>query len=68
MLRKDSIWFAQKGAESSTEYFSLADFKNSKSKVSVYEKYLQGMFGAVPLESEFCFVHDGTPAVKKEDN
>lgn len=68
LLRKDSIWFAQKGVESSTEYFSLADFKNSKSKVSVYEKYLQGMYGAVPLESEFCFVHDGTPAVKKEEN
>ncbi len=68
LLRKDSIWFAQKGVESSTEYFSLADFKNTKSKISVYDKYLQGMFGAVPLESEFCFVHDGTPNVKKEEN
>lgn len=68
LLRKDSVWFAQKGTDNSTEYFSLADFKSTKGKVSVYDKYLQGMFGAVPLESEFYFVHDGTPAVKKEDN
>lgn len=67
LLRKDSVWFAQKGTESSTEYFSLADFKTSKSRITNYEKYLQGMFGAVPLESEFCFVHDGTPAVMKEE-
>lgn len=62
LLRKDSIWFAQKGPESATEYFSLADFRGAKGKLSNYDKYLQGMFGAVPLESEFCFVHDGTPA------
>ena len=68
LLRKDSIWFAQKGTDNATEYFSLADFKTSKAKVSVYDKYLQGMFGAVPLESEFYFVHDGTPAAKKEAN
>jgi hypothetical protein len=68
LLRKDSVWFAQKGTDNSTEYFSLADFKSTKGKISVYDKYLQGMFGAVPLESEFYFVHDGTPAVKKEDN
>lgn len=62
LLRKDSIWFAQKGPESATEYFSLADFRGAKGRLSNYDKYLQGMFGAVPLESEFCFVHDGTPA------
>lgn len=62
LLRKDSVWFAQKGPESATEYFSLADFRGAKGRLSNYDKYLQGMFGAVPLESEFCFVHDGTRA------
>lgn len=62
LLRKDSVWFAQKGEDSATEYFSLADFRGAKGRLSNYDKYLQGMFGAVPLESEFCFVHDGTPA------
>ena len=60
LLRKDSLWFAQKGADSATEYFSLADFKGGKGRISTYDRYLQGMFGAVPLESEFCFMHDGT--------
>lgn len=62
LMRKDSVWFAQKGEDSATEYFSLADFRGAKGRLSNYDKYLQGMFGAVPLESEFCFVHDGTPA------
>ncbi len=65
LLRKDSLWFAQKGPESATEYFSLSDFRGAKGRLSNYDKYLQGMFGAVPLESEFCFIHDGTP-VKEE--
>ncbi len=66
LLRKDSVWFAQKGADSATEYFSLSDFRGAKGRLSTYDKYLQGMFGAVPLESEFCFMHDGTP-IKKEN-
>ncbi len=65
-MRKDSVWFAQKGPESATEYFSLADFRSAKGRLTNYDKYLQGMFGAVPLESEFCFVHDGTPAKEEK--
>ncbi|GEM_PF-274857 len=66
LMRKDSVWFAQKGPESATEYFSLADFRSAKGRLTNYDKYLQGMFGAVPLESEFCFVHDGTPAKEEK--
>ena len=58
LLRRDGVWFAQKDHESSTEYFSLADFKASRGKASTREKYLQGAFGALPITSEFYFVND----------
>lgn len=58
LLRKDSVWFAEKGEDSSTEYVSLADFRGISNKVSVYDAYLQGVFGALPIESDFCFRDD----------
>lgn len=58
LLRRDGVWFAQKDHESSTVYFSLADFKASRGKASAREKYLQGAYGALPITSEFYFVND----------
>ena len=54
-MRKDAIWFAEKGEESSTVYTSLADYKGMKAKQGIYEGYLQGVFGALPIESDFYF-------------
>lgn len=61
LMRKDSIYFAEKGEDSSTEYVSLSDFKGASSKLNTYDAYLQGVFGAVPIESDFFFQD------KKED-
>ena len=58
LLRRDGVWFAQKDHESSTVYFSLADFKAARGKASTREKYLQGAYGALPITSEFYFVND----------
>ena len=55
LMRKDSIWFAEKGEESSTEFVSLSDFRGIKAKQSIYDGYLQGIFGALPIERDFCF-------------
>ncbi len=55
LMRKDSVWFAEKGEDSSTEFVALSDFRGLKSKVSIYDAYLQGVFGALPIESDFCF-------------
>ncbi len=55
LMRKDAIWFAEKGEESSTVYTSLADYKGMKAKQGIYEGYLQGVFGALPIESDFYF-------------
>ncbi len=71
LLRKDAVWFAQKDAESSTVFYSLSDFKG-RSKASYSARYMQGAFGALPVTSDFYFLHDGTPVedeafVKEEE-
>lgn len=60
VLRRDAIWFAQKDAQSATVYYSLADFKFSRSKKAMTEQfYLQGAYGSLPIMSEFVFTDDG---------
>ena len=66
LLRKDAIWFAQKDNESSTVFYSLSDFKG-RSRTTNYNRYLQGAFGALPVTSDFYFVHDGTPVDDVEE-
>jgi hypothetical protein len=58
LLRRDAVWFAQKDQESATVYYSLADFKYSRSKERTGQLYLNGSFGALPITSEFGFVDD----------
>ena len=38
-----------------------------RSRVSNYTRYLQGAFGALPMTSDFYFVHDGTPVSEKTE-
>ena len=61
LLRRDAVWFAQKDQESSTVYYSLSDFKGARGKVPTSQRYMQGVYGSLPITSEFYFVHDGTP-------
>jgi len=56
LLRRDGVYFAEKNSESATVYFSLANFKYSKSKDKTQSQYMNGAFGALPILSEFCFV------------
>ncbi len=67
LLRRDAVWFAQKDPESSTEYFSLSDFKGARSRIPTSQRYMQGVYGSLPITSEFYFVHDGTPASAAND-
>lgn len=46
-LRKDAIWFTEKGKDGSTSLFSLTDF-NFRKELSFYNAYKQGKFGAIP--------------------
>ncbi|NVO12354.1 MAG: ATP-binding protein [Bacteroidales bacterium] len=47
LLRKDAIWFTEKGADGATSLFSLSDF-NIRKELSFYNAYKQGKFGAIP--------------------
>lgn len=47
LLRKDAIWFTEKGDDGATSLFSLSDF-NIRKELSFYNAYKQGKFGAIP--------------------
>lgn len=56
LLRRDGVYFAEKNSESATVYFSLANFKYSRSKDKTQSQYMNGAFGSLPILSEFCFI------------
>ena len=47
LLRKDAIWFTEKNDYAVTDLYSLADF-NFRKKLSFYNAYKLGKFGAIP--------------------
>ncbi|MHC1779111.1 MAG: ATP/GTP-binding protein [Bacteroidales bacterium] len=52
LIRKDAVWFVEKGDDGSSKLYSLADF-NFRKELSYYNAYKQGKFGAIPnLEEE----------------
>jgi AAA15 family ATPase/GTPase len=56
LMRRDGIYFAEKNEKSETVYFSLAQFRYSRSRDLTSEQYMNGAFGALPLLSDFYFV------------
>ena len=57
LLRRDSIYFAEKDSIGSTVYYPLSNFRigaNAKTR-AMYES---GAFGALPITSEFRFVNE----------
>jgi AAA15 family ATPase/GTPase len=47
LLRRDQIWFTEKGDDGATRLFPLTDFRARKSE-NIQRGYLQGRYGAVP--------------------
>jgi len=47
IIRKDAVWFTDKGIDGVTTVFSLADF-NFRKELSYYNAYKHGKFGAIP--------------------
>lgn len=47
ILRKDAIWFTEKGADGATELYSMANF-NFRKELSFYNAYKIGKFGGIP--------------------
>jgi AAA15 family ATPase/GTPase len=48
VLRRDQIWFAEKGREGNTVLYPLTDIKTRQTD-NIEKGYLQGRFGAVPF-------------------
>lgn len=47
MLRKDAVWFTEKGKDGATDLYSMADF-NFRKELSFYNAYKIGKFGGIP--------------------
>jgi len=47
VLRRDQIWFTEKGSDGATRLFPLTDFRARKYE-NLERGYLQGRYGAVP--------------------
>lgn len=52
-FRKDQILFVNKRDDSSTDLYSLFDYKDFREKMDLEKAYLQGRFDAVPYINEF---------------
>ncbi len=48
VLRRDQIWFTEKGSDASSHLFALSDFKPRRQE-SLENGYLQGRYGAIPF-------------------
>lgn len=51
LLRRDQIWFTEKGADQASRLFPLTDFSPRKGQ-AIEKGYLEGRFGAVPILGE----------------
>jgi AAA15 family ATPase/GTPase len=49
LFRKDEIWFVEKNKNLSTQFTSLAEFKDIREDLVISKGYLQGRFGAIPF-------------------
>ncbi len=49
LFRKDEIWFVEKNKNLSTQFTSLAEFKDVREDLVISKGYLQGRFGAIPF-------------------
>ncbi|HJJ36577.1 MAG TPA: ATP-binding protein [Methanocorpusculum sp.] len=53
LLRRDEIWFTEKGADGETSLYSLVDFKGEngdkiRNDENILKNYLKGKYGAIP--------------------
>ncbi len=54
ILRRDQIWFTEKGSDLSTNLTPLTDFHARKDE-AIQDRYLKGCYGAVPFTNDILF-------------
>jgi hypothetical protein len=58
LLRRDEIWFAEKGRDGATVVFPLTDIR-TKNTDNIERGYIQGRFGAIPfIQAPSVLIHD----------
>ena len=55
VLRRDQIWFTEKGSDASSHLFALSDFKPRRQE-NLQNGYLQGRYGAIPFINPDAFL------------
>jgi len=55
IFRRDQIWFSEKNKFSSTEIYSLVEFKGVRASEDFEKQYIQGKYGAIPYIDKFEF-------------
>ena len=58
LLRRDQVWFCEKGKEKSTSLYPLTDFSPHKGREDIEECYLHGRYGGKPIIKDFFFPED----------
>lgn len=48
MIRKDSVWFTERGKDGASDLYSLVEFKGLNRMSSIQNAYMDGKFGARP--------------------
>jgi uncharacterized protein len=63
LVGRDQVWFTEKHADGATALYPLVDF-NPRRDENVSRRYLQGMYGAVPIvnDAEFAAVLENLPS------
>ncbi len=51
-LRRDQVWFCEKGKNKATSIYSLSDFRPRKGVANIESAYLSGRYGALPYFAE----------------
>jgi len=55
IFRRDQVWFSEKNKFSSTEIYSLVEFKGVRASEDFEKQYIQGKYGAIPYIGKFEF-------------
>ena len=54
ILRRDQVYFTEKGEDDATRLYSLADLKGIRNDADFARNYLAGYYGAIPILEQFC--------------
>lgn len=70
LIRKDSVWFTERGADGSSNLYTLVEFKGLNRMSSIQNAYMKGTFGAVPniTINNYYFQHQNNNVNQIENN